>query len=680
MNKRIREILKMIIKNPEMKLSALTSELDLTRRQINYAINQFNEDLEMKNIPTIQRSHSGDITVPIEVIQMMSQLDQETVDEQATLALTEGERGALIVMTLITNIEYVSLDHLLDIVEVSKTTIMDDIKRTDVLLRNYSLTIQYDRINGYQLAGSEHRILQLLSDLVKKCPIFRRETIRGKLVHGVTEEEIVHLVHNMEQMLHLSYSDESMDYLQTAARFLVSRGIKVSTKPDFFPGEVSNTPEYRMLTILVGETAWKLSKSYLEWFTLLFLTSNIFESKTTQNYDSDQDLRKLISQMVENFQNQTLIMIDDREDFERRILSHLRPACFRIRFNLSLGVYSVDSLIKDSNHAILIDLMKELIIPIENWLNKAFPNDELDLLSYYFGYQLSSHNKLNKQRPRAVVVCTNGVMVSKLVRANMEKLFPEIHFLASLSVRDFYKFEVDYDLVFTTTPLNSAMMQFIIDPIMTYQEQISLRYRVLSDLGITKVDRALDELLKIVKKYATVNDQASLREELQYFLVKQDESTPLDNFQVLPSLTHYLRPNYVQVIDQEMTWEEAVSLACQPLLDHQIIDSRFINDCVNQIKQPGYAGYLGMRTCIPHTTVDKGVINDGVSIMVCQKPVIFPNGEAISLILPLSFFDLTKHLRAINQIADIAKDDSLIDQLVASADEKTIYQLLRQSS
>ena len=161
---------------------------------------------------------------------------------------------------------------------------------------------------------------------------------------------------------------------------------------------------------------------------VIILTSNIFESKTTQNYDSDQELRKLISQMVENFQNQTLILIDDREDFERRILSHLRPACFRIRYNLSLGVYSIDSLIKDSNHAILIDLMKELIIPIENWLNKAFPNDELDLLSYYFGYQLSNHNKLNKQRQRAVVVCTNGVMVSKLVRANMEKLFPEIHF------------------------------------------------------------------------------------------------------------------------------------------------------------------------------------------------------------------------------------------------------------
>ena len=49
MNKRIREILKLIIKNPEMKLSTLTSELDLTRRQINYAINQFNEELKTKN-------------------------------------------------------------------------------------------------------------------------------------------------------------------------------------------------------------------------------------------------------------------------------------------------------------------------------------------------------------------------------------------------------------------------------------------------------------------------------------------------------------------------------------------------------------------------------------------------------------------------------------------------------
>ncbi|MGC3362672.1 PRD domain-containing protein, partial [Enterococcus faecalis] len=85
------------------------------------------------------------------------------------------------------------------------------------------------------------------------------------------------------------------------------------------------------------------------------------------------------------FQQQTLISIEDRENFERRILSHLRPACFRIQYNLSLGIYSLENVVQENNHAILIQLMKELIIPIENWLGKAFPYDELELLSYYFG-------------------------------------------------------------------------------------------------------------------------------------------------------------------------------------------------------------------------------------------------------------------------------------------------------
>ncbi|HGL3283775.1 TPA: helix-turn-helix domain-containing protein, partial [Enterococcus faecium] len=265
MNKRIREILKLIIKNPEMKLSTLTSELDLTRRQINYAINQFNEELKTKNIPLIQRSHSGNITVPIEVIQMISQPDYDIGDDQELVVLTDSERQALIVMTLIANIDYISLDHLVDAVDVSKTTVMEDIKRTEPFIRNYSLTIRYNRMNGYQLVGSEHRILQLLSDLVKRFPIFRREMIRRKLAQDVSEEEIVHLIHNMEQMLHLSYSDESVDYLQTSARFLVSRGIKMSDKHAFFPDDVTDTPEFRMLMILVHETGWSLSKSYMEW-------------------------------------------------------------------------------------------------------------------------------------------------------------------------------------------------------------------------------------------------------------------------------------------------------------------------------------------------------------------------------------------------------------------------------
>ncbi|MGC3362564.1 transcriptional antiterminator, partial [Enterococcus faecalis] len=117
-------------------------------------------------------------------------------------------------------LEYVSLVHLVDFLAVSKNTILEDVKQAKWLAEKYSLKINYTPLNGYQLIGAENQILQLLLDLVHLHPIIQREPIREKLVSNVSEQEVVHLVHHMEQLLHLSYSDESLDYLQTAARFI----------------------------------------------------------------------------------------------------------------------------------------------------------------------------------------------------------------------------------------------------------------------------------------------------------------------------------------------------------------------------------------------------------------------------------------------------------------------------
>ncbi|GCF94715.1 PTS sugar transporter subunit IIA [Enterococcus florum] len=677
MNERIRNILTLLVKKPEIKMAELTKELGLTRRQINYAINQFNSELITQKMPSIQRNHTGDFNIPLEVLQMIS--TQQTQARQLNLIPSDNERIALIIMFIVTN-NYVSIDHLSDYLSIGKTTVTEDLKKAEQLIEKYYLTLKYDRVNGYHIEKSEHRIMQLLSDLVKRYPIIKREEQLEQLSNRISREEVIHLIHNMEQLLHLSYSDESLEYLKTVLPLLLARGVVKSELgvDGFFEGEVRDTPEYRFLNVLIKETEWKLSESYLEWITLLFLISNIFEKKTTQEFDSDRQLKELIREMVSNFERQTFTTIEDRENFERRILNHLRPACFRIKYNLSLGVYSLDSLIQDSNHAILSDLMKELIVPTENWLRRAFPNDELELLSYYFGFQLSNQHVVKKQKPRAVVVCTNGVMVSKVIRESLEKLFSELHFLSSFSVRDFYQFEVDYDLVFTTIPLETELPQFIIDPIMTYKEQISLRYRVLNELGINEVDQSVDRLMGIIQRYSEVSNSKELKEELQYFLLQEKQDSPLENTKVLPSLTYYLKPNYITVIDEEISWEEAIILACKPLIDNQVVNEAFITDCLQQIQQPNYAGFFGEKTCIPHTTAEHGIQREGISLLISQKKIDFPNRKGIQLIFPLSFLDLTKHLKAINQIADISTNQEVLHELLTKQETTSIYQLIRQ--
>lgn len=675
MNERIREIISILLKNPTIKSSELADKLSLTKRQVNYAITQFNQEMALNKLSGIVRKNDGTFFVPLEVVQTITEnlISNELYSDQ--------ERVVIILYILTLNNEYTSVQHFLDYLEVSRSTFTEDIKRAQWLVEKYRLEIIYDRTNGYHIEGSEHYLLHLISDLVKQYHLMNQEIYESIFGKEVTFENIMHIIHSMEQMLHLSYSDESIEYLKIFLMILMIRANKSGKQDDFFKGDLKTTPEYRMLSILLMEDYLEISNGYKEWMALAFLTSNIFEKKTTQEYDSDAELKGYIHEMVNSFEEQTLIIVDDRKSFEQRLLNHLRPACFRIKYDLSLGTYSFENLVKDSNHGILVELMKDLIIPIEDWLGKAFPNDELDLLSYYFGYQLISNNQMsNNQQPRAVIVCQNGVVVSKLMMENLKKLFPELHFIASLSKRDFYKYEEDYDLVFSTTPLNTDMNQYIVDPIMSYNQQIQLRYNVLNKLGLNKVDSDVDKLINTIRKYANIDNLSQLKDEIKMFLIQQDDQPSINEIDSLPSLTYYLKPSYIQMRDKCATWEEAFRIACIPLLENRVVTDEFVEDCIKQAAYPDYSSYLGNNSCIPHTSKENGILNDGISLLVLKQPIILPDGKRIKYIFPLSFSDLTKHLKAINQLADLCRDNKLLQDISESLSEKEIYQLIRKNT
>ncbi|MGC3362543.1 PTS sugar transporter subunit IIA, partial [Enterococcus faecalis] len=132
--------------------------------------------------------------------------------------------------------------------------------------------------------------------------------------------------------------------------------------------------------------------------------------------------------------------------------------------------------------------------------------------------------------------------------------------------------------------------------------------------GLASVDQSLENLLQTIQRYAQITDRQTLKEELQYFLIKENQGVALNDFDTLPGLTYYLRPNYIQISEQSLTWQQAIQVACQPLLSENIINQTFVYDCLKQIEAPDYSGFLGMETCIPHTTVEKGVLKDGVSL------------------------------------------------------------------
>lgn len=113
MNERIREIISILLKNPTIKSSELADKLSLTKRQVNYAITQFNQEMALNKLSGIVRKNDGTFFVPLEVVQTITEnlISNELYSDQ--------ERVVIILYILTLNNEYTSVQHFLDYLEVS---------------------------------------------------------------------------------------------------------------------------------------------------------------------------------------------------------------------------------------------------------------------------------------------------------------------------------------------------------------------------------------------------------------------------------------------------------------------------------------------------------------------------------------------------------------------------------
>ncbi|MEB3364081.1 hypothetical protein SDC49_11165 [Lactobacillus sp. R2/2] len=72
----------------------------------------------------------------------------------------------------------------------------------------------------------------------------------------------------------------------------------------------------------------------------------------------------------------------------------------------------------DKDEQLLVNIIKDLIKPLEQWIGTKFSEDEVKLLTYYFGYLLfdnANSQKISNAKYNAVVVCSNGIIMSNIL-------------------------------------------------------------------------------------------------------------------------------------------------------------------------------------------------------------------------------------------------------------------------
>ena len=157
MDKKIISMLNILLNSTIITLKELEEETNSSKRQITYRLNKINHMLRGIKVPTISLNSSRNIIVQQDTKTAIKELIDKNYS-RATYYFSKTERLLYMYLMLFINMDYLSINHFIDSMKVSRSTVYLDFKNLIPELKKENIQIKYNRIRGYYLSGSEMNI------------------------------------------------------------------------------------------------------------------------------------------------------------------------------------------------------------------------------------------------------------------------------------------------------------------------------------------------------------------------------------------------------------------------------------------------------------------------------------------------------------------------------------------
>ncbi|OIL08289.1 hypothetical protein ATW92_07535 [Oenococcus oeni] len=677
-----------ILTDPNITSKQLEDNFNLSHRQLSYSISKINLVLRNQKLEPLKRLRSGHFELQsqsreylidyIGPLPTLTKKNLNQVDDKLDY-FDEPTRLNIIFILLAGKPSGLRLNQIANYLKISSNTFLKDIRKVNDNIQSKKIEIFHSRKFGYQIKGNEFEILSYLSLVIRD----QLENSEGEIIldqlPGIEKQRTLNLVSKMERSLNISYSDEAFNLLTNLLRFVIAR-MRVAKADHSLPRnlEITSSREYLFLNKELTQQKWGVkSEVFINWLALVFLSANTIKNNSLI---SQPELKKVVWQMISNFQNKTYIIFQDKNDFIRRLTEHMLPAIYRTKYGLKLNDINLKKIIDDPiQNDYLMNVVRESVGPLEKLIGKKLPNDELQLIAFYLGSELNNYpDRVIMIKKKAAVVCSNGLVFARLMINTLRYVFPEINFVSAISVRKFNEYQSDYDLVFTTTLLDTDIPQYIVNPVLKPEERSRLRFRVLTDIYPESIDRDVKQILKIVHNSANEVNEAKLKRLLSnYFLNYSNYAKPnQQSFKTLPSISVYVKRDFIQIATSPLSWIDAIKSACRPLIEDNIIKQEYVDRLLMQTRKDNNSNYLKGIIAIPHSVPEQGAIGDGFGFLVAQDHFDFPGCSSIKIVVPIAIVHTDMHLRAINQLVALSGNVDLLNEITEAKSESKIFKIL----
>lgn len=679
MSNRDQEILRQLIKHRSLKEEDLLAQFEISSRQLAYSVEAINEKLLEKKLPIIER-RNGYYYAKNEAADYLT-IHQSVQD----IVFSKEDRVYLLLIMILTRIEELSLDHFCIELQISKNTALTDIKKAKELLGKYHLNIEFSRKKGYVIVGEEwdkriilfHAIIRIYKNYGDNVTIQLLESSQKYMDH-VTNDVL-----KIEKFLGVKYTDEDfypLIYFISSIFVRIERGQLIDSCRIDDREEIENTKEYQSLSYITTDFP-DLPEDEKVFISLQLLSSNVRNKRMV----SEKDLPLLANSLWEfltEFEMNTLLVLSDKKDLLKKLLNHFKPAYYRIKYDLSTGNVLYNKIRSEYN--VLHNFVRQSIAPLEAFFQTEIADEEIAYITLFVGGHLIStdHNDLEDKIIKAAILCPNGISMSKLIEQKLKEIFPEFLFYPTNSIREYEKFMLPHDIVFSTVPVKSDKKVYVINEILNKSDQLQLRQDVIKDVFQLDFDGVRSSaIVDILKQYVSINKsiEAKIIEDLDSLLLGDRKSGQENEVSSSSEIADVVCEKHVLFVEEQLSWESILELASQTLIKDNIVTDDYTEILKKEYKdQPTYI-MLRQRIVLPH--LDPMLVEQklGVCIVVLKQGILYQN-ERVHVVVLLTTPDKTSHLPILYHINRIAKDADFIDEIVEYGDSKKITKAIQNFS